>query len=129
MFSDYNNNAAHSAGNIVESNVFQEFTIGPADIGSIWEFSFDAKMGDIASPSTAIAFIKTLDPGAGFALTNFINIDTTALPDTWGRYSLSIDLSDPALSQLLQIGFAATTTSSRPLVCSTTTSCSRRRPR
>ena len=56
--------------------------------------------------TTAQAFIKTLDPGAGFATTNNIVFDTTDLPDTWGTYTITLDLSDQALQgQILQFGY------------------------
>ena len=108
IFNDYNN-ADHNNGFLIESNVFQEQTIGAADIGTTWSFSFNAKKGDTVAPSTATAFIKTLDPENGFATTNLIDIDTETLPTTWDRYTLSIDLTDPLLEgQLLQFGFNST---------------------
>jgi hypothetical protein len=73
----------------------------------VFTFEFDAKAGNIGGATTAQAFIRTLDPGAGFATTNNIVFDTTALPTGWGTYSISIDLSDPALQgQILQFGFS-----------------------
>jgi len=109
VYNDYNN-PDHAAGKWIEANVFQEQTIGAADAGQVWVFSFDAKHGDLVGPSTALAFIKTLDPNAGFALTNFITVATDPIPATWGTYSLMIPI-DPSLEgQILQIGFASTTT-------------------
>jgi hypothetical protein len=105
VFSDYNN-VDHANGNLIESNVFQEWTVGTADVGAVWTFAFDAKLGNIEGSSTALAFIKTLDPANGYALTNFITVDMTAAPVTWNGYTLSITI-DPSLDgQLLQIGFA-----------------------
>jgi hypothetical protein len=65
-------------------------------------------MGSIGPcDSTAYAYIQTLD--ANFNRTNFVPFDTTNLPFTWERYSISLDLTDPLLEgQLLQIGFSAT---------------------
>ena len=74
----------------------------------------DAKKGDIAGASTALAFIKTLDPGAGFALTNFITLDTTALPTTWGTYQLAITIDASLVGQILQVGFACNATNYEP---------------
>jgi len=109
VYSDYNNED-HGNGAFVEANVFQEQTIGAADVGATWLFEFDAKRGNIAGASTARAFFKTLDPSAGYALTNFIWIDMTNVPDTWESYSLSIFI-DPSLEgQLLQFGFLSTAT-------------------
>ncbi|MEM7083100.1 MAG: thrombospondin type 3 repeat-containing protein [Pseudomonadota bacterium] len=110
IFNDYNNNGAHTAGNLVESNVFQEFVIGGDSIGETYTFQFDAKAGNITGGSTAQAFIKTLDPGAGFALTNNITLDTTSLDPTWNTFTLEITIDAGLLGQLIQIGFATTAT-------------------
>lgn len=106
-FSDYNN-ADHGVGNRIETSVFQEQTIAAVDIGATYDFSFDAKMGDLAGASTAFAFVKTLDPNSGFATTNLFTIDTTALPATWDTYVLSITIDPTLVGQLLQIGFTTT---------------------
>jgi hypothetical protein len=108
-FSDYNN-ADHAAGAYIESNVFQEQVIGPGDVTEVWFFHFQAKMGNLEGGSTALAFIKTLDPNNGYATTNFLTLDMTAIPDTWGDYLLYIFI-DPSLDgQLLQFGFSNTAT-------------------
>jgi hypothetical protein len=104
-YSDYLN-SNHGDGAHIEANVYQEQTIGAADVGTTWRFNFDAKRGDIGGGTTASAFIKTLDPNAGYALTNLIPIDVTSIPDVWNGYSLSIFI-DPSLEgQLLQVGFS-----------------------
>ena len=105
VYSDYNNTGAHEVGNRVESNVFQEQTIGPDDVGDTWIFEFQAKRGNIGLTSTACAFIKTLNPSAGWALTNFLTVDMTSVPDTWGGYSLSIAIDASLSGQILQFGF------------------------
>jgi len=109
VFSDYEN-GDHAVGRLIESNVYQEQLIGSGDIGDIWRFAFQAKRGNIAGGSTAVAFIKTLDPSSGYALTNFITADMTAIPDTWGGYSLTITINETLVNQILQIGFANTAT-------------------
>jgi len=109
VFSDYNN-ADHANGNLVESNTYQEQTIGAADVGKIWTFEFQAKLGNLEGSSTALAFIKTLDPASGYALTNFITVDMTTIPVTWGGYNLSITILPSLEGQLLQFGFANTAT-------------------
>ena len=110
VFSDYNN-TDHAVGNTIESNVFQEQTISAADIGSVWKFSFDAKLGNIEGASTAKAFIKTIDPGNGFAQTNFVFVEMTAIPVEWNRYEVSLSLADPLLEgQYIQFGFLNTAT-------------------
>lgn len=112
-FSDYNN-ADHGIGNLIETNVFQEQIIDSSDLGSEWTFSFDAKMGDLAGGSTAIAFIKTLDPNAGFSLSNFVTIDMTSIATTWDTFAMSLFI-DPSLDgHILQFGFATTATNFDP---------------
>ncbi len=113
VFSDYEN-LDHELGNIIESNVFQEQVVGPGDVGQTWAFDFQAKMGLLAGSSTALAFIKTLDPGAGYVLTNFLTVDMTSIPITWFSYSLSIAI-DPSLEgQILQFGFLNTAADYEP---------------
>ena len=88
--------------------MFQEQTISAGDVGKNIQFSFDAKKGDIGDSSTALAFIKTLDPSAGYALTNYITVNTTSLPITWGTYSLGIVIDASLDGQILQFGFLNT---------------------
>jgi hypothetical protein len=109
IYSDYNN-ADHANGNQIESNVFVERTIGAGDVGSTWTFQFDAKLGNLVAPTTAIAFIKTLNPAAGYATTNFLTADMAAIPTSWGTYTISINIDNTLPGQILQIGFANTAT-------------------
>ena len=110
VFNDYNN-VDHANGYLIEANVFQEQTVTAENVGTRWVFEFQAKMGNLEGSSTALAFIKTLDPNAGYATTNFITADMTAIPETWSGFSLFIDIDASLEGQLLQIGFANTTTS------------------
>ncbi|MEL7450010.1 MAG: family 16 glycosylhydrolase [Pseudomonadota bacterium] len=111
IFSDYNNFTAHGAGQYVESLVFQERTIVADDIGTTVVLSFDAKAGLIELQTTATAYFKTLDPMNSFATTNEVELDTTNLPNTWMRYEIMLDLTDPMLEgQILQFGFASIAT-------------------
>lgn len=112
-FSDYNN-ADHGNGLSIEANVFQEQIIGSGDLGTEWTFSFDAKMGDLAGDSTAFAFIKTLDPNAGFATTNFVTIDMTSIATTWDTFAMSLFLDNSLDGQILQFGFATLATNFDP---------------
>jgi hypothetical protein len=109
VYSDYNN-ADHGNGAWIEANVFQEQVIEAGDAGETWKFDFDAKLGNLAGSTTALAFIKTLDPNAGYATTNFITIDMTSIPAEWNRYSLGIAIDGSLVGQLLQIGFSSTAT-------------------
>jgi hypothetical protein len=108
VYSDYNN-ADHAAGNQIEANVFQEQTIGAADVGATWVFVFEAKRGDLVSPTAAVAFIKTLDPNNGYATTNFITLDMASIPATWGAYFIPINITPGLVGQILQFGFNSTT--------------------
>lgn len=109
VFSDYNN-PDHGVGAHIEANVYQEQTISADDVGATWIFDFEAKLGNLAGETTALAFIKTLDPGAGYQMTNFITEDMTQTPVTWTSYSLSIVIDATLVGQILQIGFANTAT-------------------
>lgn len=103
IYSDYNN-GDHAAA-WIESNVFQQREIGAADVGSTWRFEFDAKRGNIELDSTAAAFIKTLNPAAGWVTTNNLQEPMTYIPDTWDTYKIDIYI-DPSLEgQVLQFGF------------------------
>lgn len=105
IYSDYNN-LDHGIGRLIESNTYREQTIAAGDVGTRWTFQFDAKLGNLFAPSTALAFIKTLDPANGFATTNFIKVNTTAIPTTWNTYTISISIGGGLVGQLLQFGFA-----------------------
>ncbi len=109
VFSDYNN-VDHAVGNFVESNTFHEQTVDAADVGHTWAFVFDAKRGNIAGNTTALAFVKTLDPSSGWATTNFITVDMTNIPDTWAEFSISLFIDAGLEGQILQFGFSNTTT-------------------
>ena len=104
VFSDYNN-GDHGVGNLIESNTFQEQTVEAGNVGEIWYFDFDAKMGNLELGSTAFAFIKTLDPSNGWALTNLITEEMTNTPVEWQGYRLAITIDAGLVGQILQIGF------------------------
>ncbi len=109
VYSDYNN-GDHGNGNQIESNVFEQQTIGAADVGTTWVFQFDAKLGNLAGATTALAFIKTLDPNNGYALTHFPTLDMTATPSTWNTYTIALPIDASLVGQILQFGFANTAT-------------------
>ena len=120
IISDYNNDVAQPAGQRVEANTFQERTIVADDVGKTLTFSFDAKPGNINDPadpkcpcdSTANAFIKTFfDPGN---LINFLQVDTTAIPDTWNPYSIELVIAGNLVGATLQFGFSATASNFEP---------------
>ncbi len=109
VYNDYNNVNAHSAGQLVEANVFQEQTVGAADVGITWFLQFDAKVGNLAAPTTALAFVKTLDPSKGFQTSASATIDMSTMPTTWGTYVIPFTVTGGA-GQILQFGFSSTAT-------------------
>jgi hypothetical protein len=133
IYSDFNNADQAPGGTCgatnsctINTSVFRESTIAAGDIGDTWTLTFDAKSpfadgifdaaidnaGNTNLSTSATAFIKTLDPGAGFATTNDIRIDMTDISNTvWGQYSISLDLDNALLAgQLIQFGFNTVTT-------------------
>lgn len=109
VYSDYNNSIAHQSGQLVEANVYQQRTIAAGDVGTAWTFQFDARLFNLLAPSTAQAFIKTLDPANGFQITGWRWVDMSAVPDAWGTYSLPFTIT-AAAGQVLQFGFSNTAT-------------------
>lgn len=110
IFSDYEN-ADHAVGNLIESNVFQEWTIDAGAVGQTWRFQFDAKKGNLIAPTTALAFIKTIELESGnFFATNFVTADMTDIPTEWGTYFIDLQIIPELVGQLIQIGFACTAT-------------------
>jgi len=115
VYSDYNNEDHGNGSNrIIEANVFQEQTIEAGDVGATVVFSFDAKRGDLGGISQAYAFIKTIDPNSGYATTNFVTVDTTAIPTTWSTYSIELLIDAGLVDQILQFGFAARASNYEP---------------
>ena len=112
VFSDYNN-GDHGVGNLIEANVFQEQTIVPSDVGKTADFSFIAAPGDLGGATTALAFIKTIDPNNG-NLTNFVTQDTTSLPAGNSSFTLSLPIDGSLVGQLFQFGFLNVATNFDP---------------
>jgi hypothetical protein len=106
VYSDYYNQSAQVAGQLVEANVFQQFPIFLEDVGT-YEFRFDAKAGNLEAPSKAQAFIKVLDPSAGYSTVAMVSFDTSSLPVIWGRYSIQLTLDESMEDMILQFGFSA----------------------
>ncbi|WP_279244154.1 glycoside hydrolase family 16 protein [Candidatus Litorirhabdus singularis] len=113
LFSDYNN-ADHGVGRLINPLTFQQRTIG-ADDGALYRLSFQAKApftGGIAAPTTAQAFIKTLDPENGFATTSIQTLDLSMVSNSeWVNYEVLLLVDAGALEgQILQFGFENTAT-------------------
>lgn len=113
VFSDYEN-TAHADGSSIEANLFREFTVSSADVGKTMTFGFEGKMGDLQAPSTAGAFIKTLDPANGYATTNLVTQDMTDAPTEWGGWTLTLAIDADLVGQLFQVGFTNTATDYNP---------------
>jgi hypothetical protein len=116
VFSDYNccqPDEGHFGTDLVETNVFQEpfdfnNRIPASEVGKTYTFSFQAKSGNINDPagsSTANAFIKTLNPDDGFSVSASDTEDMTNLPDTWGGFTVSLEITAELEGHLLQFGF------------------------
>lgn len=107
VFSDYYNQGAQTGGQLVEASTFQQFVIFLEDAGT-YEFRFDAKAGNLVAPSKAQAFIKVLDPSNNYATVANVTFNTSALPVTWGTYSIRLQLDESMEGMILQFGFSAT---------------------
>lgn len=108
VFSDYENTAAQLAGHMIEASFFKEFAIDASDVGKTCTFAFSAKMGALVAPSTAWAFIKTLDPGDNYTVTNLVTEDMTAITTAWDGWSLELTIDSGLVGQIFQVGFSNT---------------------
>jgi hypothetical protein len=111
VYSDYNNQGAHTAGDIVESFVFQERTFSASDIGLTYVFKFDYKASSQSGPAgatTTSAFMKVLDPANGYAtIANPVMNTTMASTSVWSEgNTLSVTVDSSWTGKLLQFGFS-----------------------
>ena len=133
IYNDYNN-LDHGPGgptagspHTIQALVFREREVVADDVGQTLTFDFDHKAGNINDPSdptcmspnppcasTAIAFIKTLDRGNGFATVDFIMADMTSISQNWGSTSLTLEIDESKVGFLLQVGFESTATLFQP---------------
>jgi len=104
-FSDYTN-TDHGDGKWIEAFVFQQQSISTSDVGATWTFSFDVKQGDQVPDSSSTAFLRTTSSSVSI-------LDTTAYGPDWGRESLSLQIDNSMVGQLVQFGFSTTATSYR----------------
>lgn len=110
-FSDYNN-ADRGTGKWIETLVFQQQTISASDVSSIWNFTFDVKQGDQMPDSSSNAFLRTINND--LEITSGSILDTTAIGASWGTLTLSLEIDNSLVGQLLQFGFASTSTGYTP---------------
>ena len=106
-FSNYNDPA--QASRYVQANTYQAQTITAGDVGSLWRFTYDAKIGNLEADSSAFAYIQTIDSTAFFLKALVLN-DSTNLPDTWGTYTLDLFITPFLVGDILSFGFSATST-------------------
>jgi len=99
IFSDYEN-GDHAGGNLIVSSFFKEFNV------KVCTFSFQAKMGSLEAPSTAMSWIKTLDPGAGYGISAEDSQDMTAITTSWDGWSLSLTIGASQVGHILQVGYS-----------------------
>ncbi len=115
IFNDYNPWSPFGDGTQgieVQAFVYKDVGfIGLDDVGTTLTFSFDAKLGNLAAPSQADAFIKVLDSvGGSYAEFVLVEFDSDAsLTTGWSEgLSLSFDVDASLVGQLVQIGFTNT---------------------
>jgi len=106
-FSDYNN-TDHGDGKWIEALVFQQQTISASDVGSIWNFTFDLKQGNQIAESSSNAFLKTINNALDVTSESILN--TTAFGTDWGTLTLSLEIDNSMVGQVLQFGFSTTAT-------------------
>ena len=114
VFSDYNPWSPFSAaGTEIQAFVYRDVgLVDISDVGTTLTFSFDAKLGNLAAPSQADAFIKVLD-SIGGTYNEFVNVsfDSDAgLTTDWSTQSVSFLVDASLVGQLIQIGFTNTAT-------------------
>jgi hypothetical protein len=106
-FSDYNNPTQDTL--YIQADTFQTQTITAGDVGSLWRFTYDAKIGNLEADSSAFAYIQTIAPITFFQTALVLN-DSTNLPDTWGTYTLDLFITPFLEGDILSFGFSATST-------------------
>ncbi len=117
VYNDYNNAGSHDAGHRIEAIVFRDMgNITAADVDKTYQFSFDVKQGNIGGTpaSTATAFIKVLNPSAGFSQVAIDSANTTAVGANWAGDVLSLTVQPGWEGNLMQIGFTNTASNYQP---------------
>jgi hypothetical protein len=127
VYSDYEN--ADQNNGTIEANFLKEYTVGTADVGKTWKFTFEAKLGLLVPPTTASAFVKVLcsqdiplcggdgAPGGAdpdFSVLGIDSVDMTSTPATWNGYTLSLPITAAMDGMLFQIGMNSTATNFNP---------------
>jgi hypothetical protein len=111
VFSDYSN-SDHADGKWIEALVFQQQTISASEVGSIWNFTFDVKQGDQIPESSSSAYLRTFNSALDMTSESIFN--TTAFGTSWGTKTLSLEIDNSLVGQLLQFGFSSTASNYTP---------------
>jgi hypothetical protein len=106
-YTDYNNQDGLATG-YVSASTYQEQTVGAGDVGNIWRFSYDAKIGNLENDSSAFAYMLSQDFTNGEEI--FLSNDSTNLPIEWFRYSIDLLITQTMVGDNLSFGFGATAT-------------------
>ncbi|MGD9264673.1 MAG: hypothetical protein PVJ71_02720, partial [Lysobacterales bacterium] len=104
-YSNYDDDQ-HAQGNCLETNVFQEINPFDAADAGTYEFSFDTQVpGALEGSASVFAFVKLLDPNAGFAdvFGGTAVVDT----ETAGSQSIEVTLTADHAGMILQWGFTS----------------------
>lgn len=111
VYSDYNN-GDHANGDYIDALVFQEQTVGTADLGTTATLTFDYLKNPTVNngfgDTQTFAFVKVLDSvGGSFATLGVTEFETTnASTSTWAEgQSISLAIDSAWDGQLLQFGF------------------------
>ena len=96
----------------IQAITFQTQKIAAGDVGDIWRFTYDARIGNLEADSSASAYIQTLDSTTNFQKALVAN-DSTNLPIEWGTYTLDLFIDGTLVGDTLQFGFSATSTAYR----------------
>ena len=96
----------------IQAITFQTQEIAAGDVGDIWRFTYDARIGNLEADSSASAYIQTLDSTTNFQKALVAN-DSTNLPIEWGTYTLDLFIDGTLVGDTLQFGFSATSTAYR----------------
>ena len=119
VFSNYGDEA-HATNNL-ETNVFREYTVAEADVGTTFTYSFIAKRPAAdtgcgsanadtgATANLCQAFIKVLNPGNGYAAEPGVYLDTSGVSLTeWEAHSLTVDITAGMVGWPIQFGYSST---------------------
>ena len=88
--------------------MFQEQTISASDVGSVWNFTFDVKQGNQIPESSSNAFLKTVNNDLD--VTSESILDTTASGTDWATLTLSLEIDNSMVGEVVQFGFSSTAT-------------------